>query len=300
MNMKKTLLSAAIISALGVVSTSANADIVAGTWSGTFTMIGSDGTFVPNSDTASNVYLGNRSVVTGTLSFNTATGAGTGTVVPFSFFGSGTAIATTITFQAIGDGVGGPGALVLGNMGFNWNGNNGIPVSIVLDATGFFGNVAGGLTVSQAVTGGTFGALAASDNTDTLIGAGGTLYPIGPTVMGTTTSNTSNVDTDAGGPPNPIVLGDNPSGTLPLITDTIVDATNGDSGIGGSPMRTSPFPGFNANFDILSMHVTTCTDTGTGTDACQVAAVPVPAAVWLFGSGLLGLAGIARRKKRNA
>jgi len=28
----------------------------------------------------------------------------------------------------------------------------------------------------------------------------------------------------------------------------------------------------------------------------QVAAVPVPAAIWLFGSGLLGLAGIGRRK----
>jgi hypothetical protein len=29
----------------------------------------------------------------------------------------------------------------------------------------------------------------------------------------------------------------------------------------------------------------------------QVSAVPIPAAVWLFGSGLLGLVGIARRKK---
>jgi hypothetical protein len=28
----------------------------------------------------------------------------------------------------------------------------------------------------------------------------------------------------------------------------------------------------------------------------QVAAVPVPAALWLFGAGLLGLAGVARRK----
>jgi len=30
----------------------------------------------------------------------------------------------------------------------------------------------------------------------------------------------------------------------------------------------------------------------------QVSAVPVPAAVWLFGSGLLGLIGVARRKAR--
>jgi len=293
MNMKKTLLSAAIVSALGV-STSANADLVAGTWTGYFTMLNASGAFVPNTDIPPGTVAsgGNRSAINGTLGFDTATGAGTGTVAAFSFFGGGLAIATTITFQAIGDGFGGPGTLVLGNMGFNWNANNGIPVSIVLDAMGFFGNVAGGLTVSQTVTGGTFGALGASDNTDTVAGAGGTTYPMGPTVMGTTTFNTTNIGT--------VVLGTNPSGTLPLVTDTIPDSTNGDSGIGGSPMRTSPFPGFNANFDILSMHVTTCTDTGTGTDACQVAAVPVPAAVWLFGSGLLGLAGIARRKKRNA
>ena len=29
----------------------------------------------------------------------------------------------------------------------------------------------------------------------------------------------------------------------------------------------------------------------------SIQAVPVPAAVWLFGSGLIGLNGIARRKK---
>ena len=48
-------------------------------------------------------------------------------------------------------------------------------------------------------------------------------------------------------------------------------------------MENGPFPGFNAAFEL----------TGAG----LVSAVPVPAAVWLFGSGLVGLAGVARRRK---
>jgi len=32
----------------------------------------------------------------------------------------------------------------------------------------------------------------------------------------------------------------------------------------------------------------------------QASVVPIPATVWLFGSGLLGLVGIARRKKQQA
>jgi len=35
---------------------------------------------------------------------------------------------------------------------------------------------------------------------------------------------------------------------------------------------------------------------GSGSFAIELAAVPVPAAAWLFGSGLLGLVGLARRK----
>lgn len=45
-------------------------------------------------------------------------------------------------------------------------------------------------------------------------------------------------------------------------------------------MENGPFPGYNAQFNLTA------------------APVPVPAAVWLFGSGLLGLVGIARRKKK--
>ena len=45
-------------------------------------------------------------------------------------------------------------------------------------------------------------------------------------------------------------------------------------------------PGCNASVDFDNITMTT-----------DVSAVPVPAAVWLFGSGLVGLVGVARRKK---
>jgi len=72
-----------------------------------------------------------------------------------------------------------------------------------------------------------------------------------------------------------------------VTTYTSTDVCSGNAGAGGActgdgvrglAMIDGAFPGFNANFDFTT-------------------AVPVPAAVWLFGSGLLGLVGVARRKK---
>ena len=268
MNLKKTALCTAMTAVLGVSATVANADVYNLSFGGQFTLLNSTGEFLTNGDSPSGPYYGRRTAVSGTMSFDTATGAGSGTVVPFSFFGSGTATASGISFQAIGDGIGGAGPLVLGNMGFSWAGTNGIPVSIVLDGSGFFGALQGGLTTSDTVAG--TGSLAASDGTLANFGKFSYTLPMGPIPMATTTWNTTTIG-GAG-------LGTNPSGTLPLIADTI----------GGSPMVAGPFPGFNANFDIQTIHVDSIETTGQ---------VPVPAAVWLFGSGLLGLVGVARRKK---
>jgi len=268
MNLKKTALCTAVTAVLGVSASAASAAVYDLSYNGWFTMLNAAGTdALVNGDAAANAYYGRRTAVNGTMSFDTATGAGTGTMVPFSFFGSGNATASGISFQAIGDGAGGAGTLVLGNMGFSWNGTVGIPTSIVLDGAGFFGALQGGLTTSDVIAG--TGSLGASD--DFLFNFGKFSYtlPIGPVPMATTTWNTTDIGT--------VVIGTNPSGTLPLV----------DDGIGGSPMKAGPFPGFNANFDIQSITVTNITNP-----------VPVPAAVWLFGSGLLGLVGVARRKKK--
>ena len=61
-----------------------------------------------------------------------------------------------------------------------------------------------------------------------------------------------------------------------------VTTLDGGDGILGNPMTSGPFPGWNVVLD--------------GTLAGQYV-VPIPAAAWLFGSGLLGLVGMARRKK---
>ena len=67
-----------------------------------------------------------------------------------------------------------------------------------------------------------------------------------------------------------------------------------DSGLNWSgDISTSP-AGTNA------LNVTFSDGTVLSVDINVVPAVPVPAAVWLFGSGLLGLVGVARRKARIA
>jgi hypothetical protein len=55
-------------------------------------------------------------------------------------------------------------------------------------------------------------------------------------------------------------------------------------------MVDGPFYGAIVNFDIGSGNSLTVTSVNSSV-------VPIPAAVWLFGSGLIGLIGLARRKK---
>lgn len=77
------------------------------------------------------------------------------------------------------------------------------------------------------------------------------------------------------------------SGLGPYLTFNLGSLTDFDFQKTGAPAFNSSFLSFD---DFGSMY-------GEWTSA-SLTAVPVPAAVWLFGSGLLGLVGMARRKKR--
>jgi hypothetical protein len=266
--MKKSLIAIAIASSMTVAG-SANADIIDLSWDGIFTMVNPTGTGVvgnPGPDQAD--AFGTGTFVSGTMQFDTATGQGSATMVPFTFSGNTASLTPGLTtLTAIGDGMGGPGTLVLGAMDFNWGPNLGIPVYIVGDAAGFFGASGPGpgtaLSVGDVVSGvgaistttGSMGAYAAYANP-----ALSSPLPFAMTTL--------DVNQDANG----ALVG----GGFPLS----------DDGISGVAMATAPFPDHNANFDITKMTITGVTP-----------AVPVPAAVWLFGSGLLGLVGVARRRK---
>jgi hypothetical protein len=297
--MKKTAINAAIAASLGFAAAApVNAAIIDASWTGYFTMLKGDGNVFANvaSGAYTSTYYGYRTPITGTFSFNTTTGAGSATVAGFSFGLGGIALASSITMQAIGDGNCtssgcGPGSLVLGNMGFTWGPNTAIAVSIVLDAAGFFGaSMAPGFGTSTSID--NVGVFAASEDSRFPSFRTGIGYPMGLMPMATVDFNT----TFSGNTSGCSWSACNPSGTLPLVTDTVADTAEdtavlgGDkTGVGGSPMLSGPFPGYNANFDVDTIHITSVTPD---------VVVPVPAAVWLFGSGLLGLVGIARRKKK--
>lgn len=145
-----------------------------------------------------------------------------------------------------------------------------------------------GIGLPEAIAGGTFN-LSANINASGVL-SGGSLT-IGGTVasLGFNSGTLLTGDLTAFGFPG--------AGGDPL--EFLFDITGGDAaGLygslpGGIILSDAGFTGdFTNDFDNLIGGVT-----GTGIGVSDVAPVPLPAAVWLFGSGLLGLAGIGRRRQ---
>jgi len=86
-------------------------------------------------------------------------------------------------------------------------------------------------------------------------------------------------------------IGDGMTGAIEGIASNWPSATTGFVYATG-PGPTSQAGGWTADLSVSSISSTS--------NMVVVSAVPVPAAVWLFGSGLVGLFGLARRRARPA
>lgn len=160
--------------------------------------------------------------------------------------------------------------LMIANMLFDWGFERGVPVSVVVDV----GNLS--TSLMSGSLGGILEGLLTAESENTLVNdpqtGGQVMKPMGPVLVATTAWNTTDVDTDNDGQPGPIVRETNPSGTVPLIEDMVVDVTNGDVGIGGSPIRVSSFTAFNPNLDIYEMRITCIALVGT----CEKSGLQLP------------------------
>jgi hypothetical protein len=137
-------------------------------------------------------------------------------------------------------------------------------------------------------------------------------------VVNTFTAATSNIGGIAGGP---VPTGDITGGVMTMDLSSFFANWNGTDFNQGSATASTDFvptAGVPAPADVagsVSCVGTECTftnlewqslivggpfngKTGTWTLSGTATIVPVPAAVWLFGSGLLGLVGIARRRAK--
>lgn len=103
---------------------------------------------------------------------------------------------------------------------------------------------------------------------------------------------------DAAGLPAGTAAGGNVSVGFNLFESNLLDATTLQDVWTGMGVGTAGAPDNTASVRFIALALNASGGAGFFDDisANQVSAVPVPAAVWLFGSGLLGLVGVARRK----
>lgn len=240
-------------------------------FTGWFTVYDSSGNPTRNTSIpADGPMLGWRTPISGVATWDDVALVGTDDINPFSFLG-GTMDVDTVTAKAIGDGFGGPGSLIMGNTLATWTGPitvTGIPINNVGNLEGLINAIDLGVSVGDIITG---GAIPASN--DTLFGdaaSGFFTLPIGPSPFAATFFNVTPIS-------DTTLPGDRPSGELPIIADSIP----------GSPILATIFAGRSGAFDVVEMEIV------------SISSVPVPAAVWLFGSGLAGLIGFARRRSET-
>jgi hypothetical protein len=152
--------------------------------------------------------------------------------------------------------------LITGNALVDWNGADNMPLHIEWDATGMFNAIAFGLQAGDIISGTN---LYRDANGNGVGDAGEWLANVNSATPYSDLLQSAQFFSSLQGP-------------APMA------ATSGSQGLGES----SAFAGVRGYFDIGS---------GNSMHVVSVATVPVPAAVWLFFSGLAGLFGVARKRR---
>ncbi len=241
---------------LAVASSIASADIIGFDFTGRLVVADGDGNIITNNGST-------YTPIAASLTYDTVSGFGSSDL-SITMNGDGF-LGFPPTFHDITlDRIEGTN-LIDGNILVDWNGNTDMSLHIQWDATGLFNAIDFGLQVGDTISGTTLirdtGLFGIDEETELVIS------PFETFDVGSATPYSDSLQLD----PN------NQQGPAPLA------ATMNSLGLGSE----TPFEGVRGYFDIgsgNSLHVT------------SISAVPVPAAVWLFGSGLLALVGFARRK----
>jgi hypothetical protein len=148
---------------------------------------------------------------------------------------------------------------------------------------------------------------AASGASQTVPGTAGLVYELDAWVMNWTGDPFGNLGIlqlnflDSGGNelPGGVQVTVDPFGTADVDLSVIQDGAEISDWTGLSLSAVAPAG--TAEVEVFLLHIQTgdpcCSGGSLFWDDVSLTAVPVPAAVWLFGSGLLGLVGVARRRR---
>ena len=267
-----------LLCVLGVcfITTVSQASIITFDFTGRLTVTGPTGEIVTGGGSGSTDPYGLQAPIHSTFTYDTTAGFGSGDLIisPLTYLGLDTQFYSISMDRIEGTNY------VLGNMLVDFGINIGLPLSLVWDATGLLNAIDYGLQAGDVISGTNLlrdgenvfdvnSAVPASDGYE----YGGYTVNQGPAPLATTALNTTTLCI-----PGVDCIGNVMSGGLSFI----------DDGIAGSPQIDGPFPGMQVSIDIGS---------GNSLTVLSVSAVPVPAAVWLFGSGLIGLVCVAKRKR---
>jgi hypothetical protein len=225
---------------------------------------GPSGSIINNGEDASGIPIP-LTPISATLSYNTVTGIGGSdmSIVMSGGFWSSPATFHDISLQYDG------GTTINGNILVDWNGTSNMPMHINWDASGLLNAIDIGLNVGDTISGTTLKQDTTGDgNFDTFTDVF-SASPHSDYLMSVSSYSSFYAD----------------EGPAPLA------ATASSLGLGydinGVYIGGTPFDGIKGLINIGS---------GNSLTVTSYSVVPVPAAVWLFGTGLLTLIGMSRRR----